>query len=173
MQKTNPRWNLDISKNSNLTDYMDGFFKINTQVVDSQYIRQLGKLYYMDSIMEFEKIRELNRVRLVNIYKSRFLGGETVSIGLENMHIGFNPGNIMPLDTLGTVYPNLRITDNWGILEVDSGGALVNSQWSQVIITAPLDVTDSLISGVGWTLKLNQGWNLENSGTQFSVKKNN
>jgi hypothetical protein len=173
MQKTKPRWNLDITKNSNLTDYMDDFFKINTQVVDSQYIRQLGDTYRMDSIMEFEKIREQNRVQLVKTYKSRFLDRETVSIGLENMHIGFSPGNIMPLDTLGTVYPNLRITDNWGILEVDSGGALVSPQWDNVIISAPMEITDSLISGMGWTLKLNQGWNLEEAGGKFQVRKKN
>jgi len=171
MQKTNQGWNLDISKNSNLTDYMDDFFGLDTRIVDSQYIMQLGKLYHMDSIMEFENIRELNRVQLVKTYKSRFLGRETVSIGLENMHIGFNPGNIMPLDSFGTVYPNLRITDNWGILEVDSGGALVSPQWNQVIISAPLDINDTLISGMGWTLKLNQGWNLEEAGGKFQVRK--
>jgi len=44
-----------------------------------------------------------------------------MKIFLENMSISFDPRNLVPLDDVGTVYPNLRITDNWQILSVDSG----------------------------------------------------
>lgn len=171
MQQTNPQWNLNVTKNSNMTDYIVNFFGMDSMVVDSLYVMQLGKLYHMDSISEFEKNRELNRIQLVEAYKARFLAEDAISIGLENMHIGFSPGNIMPMDTFGTVYPNLRITDNWGILEVDSGGALVSPMWNKVTISAPLVISDTVISGNGWRLILNEDWKFETVGAKFQVRR--
>ena len=88
------------------------------------------------------------------------------------MNIGFNPGNLMPLDSFGTVYPNMRITDNWGILEVDSCGALHGPDWKYVIISYPETVTDTLIIGKGWKLRLDKNWNLkrENAGYTVSIR---
>ncbi len=34
------------------------------------------------------------------------------------------------------VYPTMRITDSWGVLEA-SNGALVKSDWSAVVVTEP------------------------------------
>ena len=92
-------------------------------------------------------------------------------IGLENMKIGFNPSNIMPLDSFGTVYPNLRITDNWGILEVDSCGALMSPEWNKVIISFPELITDTLISGKGWKLKIDKSWKLDLIDNKYIMTK--
>jgi hypothetical protein len=40
--------------------------------------------------------------------------------------------------SLGTVYPTVRITDKWGILEVYAG-ALMSPDWKQVTVAAPAD----------------------------------
>jgi hypothetical protein len=55
------------------------------------------------------------------------------------------------------VYPEIRISDVWGILEV-AKGALVKGQWSSVIVTAPASITGNSLKGDGWTLELNPGW---------------
>jgi len=38
----------------------------------------------------------------------------------------------MPIENKGTVYPNIRVTDKWGILSVDSG-ALMSINWDKIL----------------------------------------
>ncbi len=69
-----------------------------------------------------------------------------------------------PLDNLGTVSPTMRLTDDWGILEVTEGGALLSPGWDQVIVPAPAAVPPAAanVSGPGWTIDLKAGWKLTN-----------
>ena len=53
------------------------------------------------------------------------------------MSMQFDPGNLVPMDSLGTVYPNIRIVDDWGILTVSSGGALLSADFSQIALSQP------------------------------------
>ena len=73
----------------------------------------------------------------------------------------FNPGNLLPLDSFGTVYPDIRIIDEWDILTV-SNGALMTPNFSKIYVSAPSYLTLSPIQGDGWTLELNQGWTITN-----------
>lgn len=171
MQKSDDKWNLKINKKINMTDFIFDFYNVKRAILDNEEIMQMGKLYDIDSVIESEKIRESNRLKQIDKYKVKFLGDSIISIGLENMHIGFNPSNLVPLDSFGTVYPNLRITDNWGILEVDSCGALVSRKWNNVTIGYPEVITDTLISGKGWKLKLNDSWKLEKKNIKYILTK--
>lgn len=160
MQQSDDKWNLNINIKTNLTDSILDFFNLNQLNLDCKEIMKIGISYNIDSIIEFENNRELRRLEQINKYKAQFLRDSVVSIGLENMTIGFKPSNIMPLDSFGTIYPNLRITDNWGILEVDSCGALMSPEYNKVTITFPNFISDTLIKGKGWKLKLNDKWKL-------------
>jgi hypothetical protein len=53
------------------------------------------------------------------------------------------------------VYPHLRVTDDWGILDVKSGGALISADWSSVTVPAP---ANGPLGGEGWTIQLNEGY---------------
>jgi hypothetical protein len=75
------------------------------------------------------------------------------------MHVQFDPRNLQPLENAGTVYPNMRITDDWGILTA-TNGALMKSDWSAVIVAAPDASEGSSLKGDGWTLELKSGWKI-------------
>ncbi len=171
MHQTDENWNLQITKDTNLSEYMFAFFDVSQQTCTKEAIMQLGADYGIDSIIDLETQREIKKELLKRSYRNTFLSDSVVEIGLEKMSIGFNPSNIMPLDSLGTVYPNLRITDNWGILEVDSCGALVSPSWDKVTISYPEIITDTLIVGRGWRLKLNNEWKLDKADIQYQMKK--
>jgi len=171
MQKTDNEWNQKITNETNLTDFIRRFWNIEFSQVTKKEIIELGSQYALSSIMEFENKRELRIEALKNKYKKTFLSDSVVEIGLENMHIGFNPSNIMPLDAHGTVYPNLRITDNWGILKVDSCGALMSPDWKKVTISNTETITDSVISGCGWKLTLDKTYELELIENKFIITK--
>jgi len=72
-----------------------------------------------------------------------------------------NPGTLVPLEPLGTVYPDIRTVDAWGILTVTKG-ALIKSDFSRIYVSAPSNSSISLIQGDGWTLELNAGWTITN-----------
>lgn len=169
MRQKDETWHLKINKNTDLTDLISGLFGVEYPELTMKDVTRVGKEYNIDKITASEEKRELIRLELVKTYTVRFLGDSIVRLSLENMSIGFNPSNLMPLDTFGTVYPNMRITDNWGILEVDSCGALLSPDWRQVTISYPDMITDTLISGNGWRLRLNNGWKLEKEGAGYRV----
>ena len=171
MQQTDKKWNLQITKETNLTDFISDFFEVTYMELNHEMIMQIGNNYDIGSILENETERERKREELINNYKKTFLGDSVVLIGLENMNIGFDPTNIMTLDSFGTVYPNLIITDNWGILEVDSCGALVSPEWNKVTISYPEFISDSLISGRGWRLTLNKSWKLNKVDSNYKLIK--
>jgi hypothetical protein len=171
MQKSVRDWNLHITRETNLTDYISGFWDIEDQELTNEEVMKLAEPYGIVSIIEKETRREAEIEALKSKYKKTFLSDSVVEIGLENMNIGFNPSNIMPLDSYGTIYPNLRITDNWGILEVDSCGALVSPEWNKVSVSYPEIITDTLISGKGWRLKLHDSWKLDKPEIKYMVKK--
>ncbi len=86
------------------------------------------------------------------------------------MSISFDPRNIMPFKDLGTVYPSLRITDNWGVLTAKNG-ALLGTGWRKVTVSEPTRITDKLIKGDGWKLELNVGWELTKIGKNYTLRK--
>ena len=99
--------------------------------------------------------------------------GSVLIIPLRQMKMQFDPGEPISLDPRGTVYPSIKIVDVWGILTV-SNGALVESDFSKVTVSAPIDSRTTPIKGDGWTLELNPGWEMKaglRAGEQTIAKK--
>lgn len=105
-----------------------------------------------------EQRREEERRRLVAGYRARLVEGPVLLVPLRNMRMSFDPGNLVPLEELGTVYPNIRVVDEWGVLNVTGGGALLNKSFSGIAVSAPLSLTRRHVRGDGWTLELEEGW---------------
>lgn len=168
MRKTDEKWNLSITRLTNLSDFISEFFNVKRSELSEKDIREIGKEYDITSISEFENNREIAKQEQISNYKVSLLGDNVMEISFEKMQISFNPNNLIPLDTFGTVYPNLRISDSWGILEVDSCGALVTN-WSKVTVSGPVSISDTLISGRGWKLKLESEWKLVKQGSKTVV----
>jgi hypothetical protein len=88
------------------------------------------------------------------------------------MNISFDPRNLMPVEGYGTVYPTLRLSDNWGILTVTEG-ALLGTNWDRVTVSEPAVISTEKVSGKGWSIDLNKGYVVEkdNSGKNYLVRK--
>jgi hypothetical protein len=106
-----------------------------------------------------EAERETRRKQIVADYHARFIDGPVLTLSFRNMHVQFDPRNLQPLGDAGTVYSNLRISDDWGILDAKNG-ALMKPDWSAVIVVAPSASTGSSLKGDGWTLELKPGWKI-------------
>ena len=106
-----------------------------------------------------ETEREAERQRIIASYRAKFIDGTVLILPLRHMNVQFDPRNLQPLGDVGTVYPSMRITDDWGILEAKNG-ALMKSDWSAVIVSAPVTITEQSIKGDGWTLELKPDWKI-------------
>ena len=90
------------------------------------------------------------------------------------MNMSFNPANLIPLDVdEGTIYPTIRISDNWGILTVTTGGALLSPGHVWAVVSEPVEIKEDEIIGNGWHIELNKNYYLEknNQGNYLMTKK--
>jgi hypothetical protein len=105
-----------------------------------------------------EEARESARQARLAAYRARLIDGAVVVLPLDRSNFQFNPQTLTPLEGVGMIYPTLRLTDRWGSLRVETGGALVFDQPRQATVSA---VGSSGASGDGWTLELAPGWALQ------------
>jgi hypothetical protein len=169
-QKEN--WNREITIETNLTDYFIKAFNISLSNDLKNITGLLLNQYDGKNIISEEKIREEKIKIFVAECKSKFVTLPHFELEFEQMNMSFDYRKIVPVEDIGIVYPNIRITDNWGILTVNNG-ALMSSNWGKISTTIPLKIEDKNISGDGWTLLLNDGYAIikdENSGN-YKVKK--
>jgi len=164
-------WNKGISKSTNLTDFITKFFNVTIPSDLKNTINIIKVDYGFNKILAFEVKRDNERKKLIAEYEMKFIKNPTLTIKFVNMNISFDPRNIMPLKNLGTVYPNTRITDNWGILTVESEGALLGRNWQKVTVSKPTEISDKIIKGDGWKLDLNKSWKLVKIGKNYTLKK--
>ncbi len=116
-----------------------------------------AKNYEGDQLLASETERENNRRKVLADYRAKLVEGAVLVLPIQKMNMQINPGTLVPLESLGTVYPDIRIVDVWGILNVTKG-ALITSDFSRIYVSAPTDLSASPIRGEGWTLELNAGW---------------
>jgi len=89
--------------------------------------------------------------------RARLVTGPVLVLPLHHANYQFNPQTLQPLDQLGTVFPSMRLIDDWGVLEVDHGGALLDNKMTVARVSA-VGFDPATLKGDGWTLKLKPGW---------------
>ncbi len=153
LRRTDRYWNKEITPQTNLADFFIRKFGINIPSHLPSAAASIEDAYDGRLIRADETNRESIRRDQVETYRREFVNRPHVVIGFERMNVTFDPRNVIPLDDKGNVYPTIRITDNWGILDVKNG-ALMSPRWDRITLSAPSSMNGPDISGDGWTLKL-------------------
>jgi hypothetical protein len=103
---------------------------------------------------------------------SNFTEKPVVYIDLESPYFDFEPEEIRSLDTLGTIYNSIRVSDNWGKLTVEKGGALVSYNLRSMRVTAKnFAEAKNHLSGDGWHLILNDDWQVVKMNDNYLIRK--
>ncbi|MCE5206571.1 MAG: hypothetical protein LLF80_10780 [Porphyromonadaceae bacterium] len=164
-QKDND-WNKKIDSDSDLTVLFSEAFEMDMRIILQTYVRQVAEEYNGRAIADEEQRREISHTARLDLYRQKFLEDPHLEIRLGDIELSFDFQNIVPLDEdEGTVYLTIQISDEWGILTVDGGGALLRSDWRWVIVSEPHDIQNNRISGDGWKIELNEGFQIEKTGT--------
>ena len=109
-----------------------------------------------EDILFGDRAREEHRRERLAHHRRRYLDKPVLRLPLRKVRVSFNPNTLQPFDGHGTVYPTMRASDVWGILEV-TDGALMDPGWSQITVPAPGDPDARPLAGEGWTLDLAEG----------------
>jgi hypothetical protein len=130
-------------------------------------------LHYSIEDIYREEEQRLQDIRdRLNNQVSVFTEKPVVLLELESPYFDFEPEDVHYLDTLGTLYHTLRVSDNWGKLTVDKGDCLVSNNYKYLRITAKGLKTDkNHINGEGWQIIMNDGWEIKESGPNYFIRK--
>jgi hypothetical protein len=162
-------WNKDITDKTDLTSYFIKAFNIDLSGSTEDKIESLSESYNGKIIIQEERERQEKAKKVVAEYKLKFIEQPHFEIQFEKMNVSFDPRNIIPVEDKGTVYPNIRVTDLWGILTVENG-ALMSTDWSKISITNPTKTDGNKIYGNGWILELKDGYTVQKDGAGSGYK---
>lgn len=152
-------WRKRLTQNSDLAEMTRAAYGIavqNTTQLDDRIA-----FYDAQRMVSEERGRAAQRLAAEKKMRAALVDGPTLSLPVGNeFSYGFDPNGAIPLEGLGTAYHNLTVTDEWGSLTVEGGGALLlrNERGiTGVVVAAPPDSSVPHV-GKGWKLKLNNGW---------------
>jgi hypothetical protein len=147
-------------------------YKIELPDICRDVAGSLAVNYDIESVNKEEEKREAEIKESIHSQISIFTEKPVVFLELESPSFDFEPEDIHSLDTLGTIYNSMRVSDNWGKLTVDKGGCLVSNNLKFIRITARAFKADkNHISGDGWHLILNGEWELVPVDQNYFVRK--
>lgn len=145
------------------------------------------ELYELDSfgrIVDFndknyfdhENLELLNRLQnqmiLYDTLKELF-SNELILLQISGAEFQIKSNFVFSLEERGTVYNNIEVTNDWGVLKVFSEGrALVSEDNKSLFLNVKACSLDNLsIEGSGWILKLSKGWKFKSNNNRYFLVK--
>lgn len=138
---------------------------------------QLGTMYGYAEIAYEERERAREQRATHDRLMTLLVNGPTLTFRQPSASRSFDPNTLIPLDSLGTVYPTGTFEAEWGRLVVTGGGALLSEDGGMIRVSAagaPLaDGSRGALTGTGWTLELGSGWTIRpaNAPGSFLVSR--
>jgi hypothetical protein len=171
LDQFDPGWRRKLNSGKRLDELLQSAMSL--AIPADLDIKERAARYDKGELRAAEERREEQRKAQLAAYRSRLVDGPVVELPLGGSTVfQFNPQTLVPLDGEGTIYPTVRLTDEWGALEVDEGGALVKTGKNVATVSAA-HISASSLSGEGWRLTLKPGWTLrpEKRAGNFIVAK--
>jgi hypothetical protein len=177
LDQYSPGWRQSLRDGPALYDLLQRAARVRLPRDTKAAVAAAAARYEDGALRSAEVKREQQRQRVLTANRAKFIDGPVLMIPTYQISIQFNPSNVQPFGEFGTVYQTLRISDDWGVLEVREG-ALLAPNWRAVSVVAPkagaIDRGETL-EGEGWTLVLKPQWQVvpaERSGN-FTVVRSN
>jgi hypothetical protein len=160
------------SENVDLGELVKVTYNIQMPAVCRDVAGSLALNYDLETIRTEEAKRESDIRERIHRMTSTFTEKPVVFLELESPYFDFELEDIHAMDTLGTLYSKLRVSDNWGKLTVEKGGCLVSNNFKFLRITAKgLKDDKNRFEGEGWVLMLNNDWELVPVNQNYFVRK--
>jgi len=157
---------------SGLDSAVISYFRLEMPEISRDVAGSLAIVYDVDAIYKEEAGRMADIRERVRRQLSKFTEKPVLTLELESPNFDFEPEDIRPLDTLGTIYNALRVSDNWGKLTVEKGGCLLTNNLKTIRLGAKtLKESKNHIYGDGWQLILNGNWKVVREDDNYLLRK--
>ena len=166
--------NFDIAKSDSLdlARLTRDIYDIQLPGICRDVAGSLAVSYELESIYKEEEERLAQSKERMHRQISVFTEKPVVFLTLESPYFDFEPEDIQSIDTLGTIYNSIRISDNWGKLAVEKGGCLISYNLRTLRITAKnLKESKNHFYGDGWHLILNNDWEITRQDDNYLVRQ--
>jgi hypothetical protein len=159
-------WRNGLNAQSDLSSIIArayGLTDVSASSADSRVTR-----YSATRMIADERARETRRLAIEAKLRAKFVDGPTLTIpAASKFNYSFDPNGATPLQNVGTIFESSRVTDDWGVLDVSSGGVLMrrNKGLITAAVVSTLPAGDAPpISGDGWKLDLAPRWSVVRGG---------
>lgn len=161
-------WRTNLKYNSDLGEILRNSYNIN---IESNSLEKAKARYEYEKIYKEELSRKQALDKKLLEYENRFIDNSVVIIELDKPRMGFNPNNLVPFKDIGTIYPNINITDSFGILELTENGCLLYNDWKTAVISADdIKIENEKITGKGWSIELNSEYEIIKEDKNYKIK---
>jgi hypothetical protein len=160
------------SRDFDLGEALMNRYEISLPEISRDIAGSLAFSYDVDLVKEEEKQREDQLREGLRRRTAQFTEKPVVLLELQSPNFSFEAEDTDPVDTLGTIYQTIRVSDNWGKLAVEEGGCLVSPNLKFLRVPAKnVEKDKQHITGDGWRIVLNNNWELVKVEENYFIRK--
>jgi hypothetical protein len=150
-----PGWTRQVKGPEDLGERLRIAGGIAASGLDSRETAERAALRYdSTSLRNAEVKRDAEQKAKVAELRKRFV--DRPVLVLPKAGGSFSSSGITPIPGVGTVFPEVHVTAEWGVLQ--AAQVLRPDDQSNITVPAPASVQGSTLEGDGWTLKIAPGW---------------
>lgn len=154
LDQADPGWRGKLSSGQRLDQLLGTALRLPAPAFDT--LSQREAAYDDGSLHAGELQRDRQRQARLAALKAKLVDGAVLRLPLAHTSYQFNPQTLQPLGPSGTVYPHMRLADDWGVLDVEDDALLDEASKSASVSAVGIDAAGR--KGHGWTLSLKDGW---------------
>ena len=159
LDAADPQWRRRVDAGTDLGELLRQASRVTPR--SASELEQRIAAYAAERMVSEEKARAERFAVMQKELRAKLVDGPTLALPVAgSFSYGFDPNGAIPIEGVGTAYQSLRVTDDWGVLEVQGGSALLvrgDAGITGVRVSAPANPQD-LLKGAGWALTLKDGW---------------
>ncbi|MFO0982990.1 MAG: hypothetical protein U1E76_14885 [Planctomycetota bacterium] len=160
LDQCDPEWRTRLGTAADFLDILQAALGIELPDDLAGAVASRAERYDGHALRGTEQERDRTRQAQLAAYRATLVTGAVLELPPSAaMQYSFDPNELLPMDDLGTVYPHIQITDDWGSLAAQRG-ALLSADRKQLFVAAPRDPGQLGASANGWTMSLAPGWQL-------------
>ena len=112
-----PRWRKELETGAGLNVLLERALHVATLGYSDRFTAARAERYGARALHAAEVERDAKRQQQLAVNRRKFVEGPVLTLVFRHMNVQFNPQNLQPLGDAGTVYPTIRVTDDWGVIE--------------------------------------------------------
>ncbi len=161
LDEVDPRWRKKLSSESDLGALLARRLRLDVNRLSPAQVVVRARAYDGQTLIADETKKDDLRQAQLRQLRSRYLEQAVLILPLSSgVNYTYDPNNVVALDEVGTVYPKLRVSDGWGVIEVSNGALMIRENGAVKFLRVPVPANKDArpLEGDGWKLELKPGW---------------